>query len=129
MVIWLNVFVLTFQGEMIDRIEYHVEHAVDYVQTATQDTKKALKYQSKARRVSLTPYFEKPFSFSSKNQKLNNGVFMLCHIVVKKTKESESSVKLSTRIFWVFVLIVCHTSTRAIISVLTTTTTTTQSNS
>ena len=35
---------------MIDRIEYHVEHAVDYVQTATQDTKKALKYQSKARR-------------------------------------------------------------------------------
>jgi len=39
------------QGEMIDRIEYHVEHAVDYVQTATQDTKKALKYQSKARRM------------------------------------------------------------------------------
>lgn len=38
---------------MIDRIEYHVEHAVDYVQTATQDTKKALKYQSKARRVSV----------------------------------------------------------------------------
>lgn len=40
---------------MIDRIEYHVEHAVDYVQTATQDTKKALKYQSKARRVSFIP--------------------------------------------------------------------------
>ncbi|XP_050305154.1 syntaxin-1A isoform X4 [Anthonomus grandis grandis] len=38
------------QGEMIDRIEFHVEHAVDYVQTATQDTKKALKYQSRARR-------------------------------------------------------------------------------
>lgn len=41
---------------MIDRIEYHVEHAVDYVQTATQDTKKALKYQSKARRVSKILY-------------------------------------------------------------------------
>jgi len=41
------------QGEMIDRIEYHVEHAVDYVQTATQDTKKALKYQSKARRKKM----------------------------------------------------------------------------
>lgn len=39
---------------MIDRIEYNVEHAVDYVQTATQDTKKALKYQSKARRVRQT---------------------------------------------------------------------------
>ena len=46
---------------MIDRIEYHVEHAVDYVQTATQDTKKALKYQSKARRVSfLKLFFRKP---------------------------------------------------------------------
>ncbi|EAT38843.1 AAEL009304-PA [Aedes aegypti] len=45
------------QGEMIDRIEYHVEHAMDYVQTATQDTKKALKYQSKARRVSTLDDF------------------------------------------------------------------------
>lgn len=42
---------------MIDRIEYHVEHAMDYVQTATQDTKKALKYQSKARRVSTLDDF------------------------------------------------------------------------
>ncbi|XP_019903277.1 syntaxin-1A isoform X2 [Esox lucius] len=39
------------QGEMIDRIEYNVEHAVDYVERAVSDTKKAVKYQSKARRV------------------------------------------------------------------------------
>ncbi|XP_067136901.1 syntaxin-1A-like isoform X1 [Centruroides vittatus] len=38
------------QGEMIDRIEYHCEHARDYVESAKQDTKKALVYQSKARR-------------------------------------------------------------------------------
>jgi len=38
------------QGEMIDQIEYHVIHAVDYVESAKQDTKKAVKYQSKARR-------------------------------------------------------------------------------
>lgn len=44
---------------MIDRIEYHVEHAVDYVKTGTQDTKKALKYQSKARRVSQPIYFSR----------------------------------------------------------------------
>lgn len=37
---------------MIDRIEYNVEHAVDYVERAVSDTKKAVKYQSKARRVS-----------------------------------------------------------------------------
>lgn len=46
---------------MIDRIEYHVEHAMDYVQTATQDTKKALKYQSKARRVSSIDKFINAF--------------------------------------------------------------------
>lgn len=40
------------QGEMIDRIEYNVEHSVDYVERAVSDTKKAVKYQSKARRVS-----------------------------------------------------------------------------
>ena len=37
---------------MIDRIEYNVEHSVDYVERAVSDTKKAVKYQSKALRVS-----------------------------------------------------------------------------
>lgn len=37
---------------MIDRIEYNVEQSVDYVERAVSDTKKAVKYQSKARRVS-----------------------------------------------------------------------------
>lgn len=44
--------VRVLQGEMIDRIEYNVEHSVDYVERAVSDTKKAVKYQSKARRVS-----------------------------------------------------------------------------
>ncbi|XP_074932712.1 syntaxin-1B isoform X2 [Phalacrocorax aristotelis] len=43
------------QGEMIDRIEYNVEHSVDYVERAVSDTKKAVKYQSKARRLNLLP--------------------------------------------------------------------------
>ena len=42
---------------MIDRIEYHCEHARDYIETAVQDTKKALAYQSKARRVSFSFHF------------------------------------------------------------------------
>ncbi|XP_019922932.1 syntaxin isoform X2 [Magallana gigas] len=41
------------QGEMIDRIEYNVEQAVDYIETAKSDTKKAVKYQSKARRKKI----------------------------------------------------------------------------
>lgn len=45
------VCVCAFQGEMIDRIEYNVEHSVDYVERAVSDTKKAVKYQSQARKV------------------------------------------------------------------------------
>lgn len=41
------------QGEMIDRIEYHVDHAKDHVLTATQDTQKAKEYQSKARKKKI----------------------------------------------------------------------------
>ena len=106
---------LLAQGEMIDRIEYHVEHAVDYVQTATQvlnkhldnhwisflldqqvlflkivfqngetdlfvqDTKKALKYQSKARRV--RKLFKIQFclgSYLPKRSNLINVLFMFC---------------------------------------------------
>ena len=37
---------------MIDRIEHNVEQAAEFVQKAVVDTKKAVKYQSKARRVS-----------------------------------------------------------------------------
>ena len=42
------------QGEMVDRIEYNVEHAKEFVDRAVADTKKAVQYQSKARRVSHT---------------------------------------------------------------------------
>ncbi|XP_038844511.1 syntaxin-1B-like [Salvelinus namaycush] len=41
------------QGEMIDRIEYNVEHSVDFVERAVSDTKKAVKYQSQARKKKL----------------------------------------------------------------------------
>ena len=36
---------------MVDRIEYNVENSVNYVSSAVSDTKKAIMYQSKARRV------------------------------------------------------------------------------
>lgn len=43
----------SLQGEMVDRIEYNVEHAKEFVDRAVADTKKAVQYQSKARRVSV----------------------------------------------------------------------------
>ncbi|XP_057295038.1 syntaxin-like isoform X2 [Hydractinia symbiolongicarpus] len=41
------------QGEMIDHIETNVEQAAEYVQRAVVDTKKAVRYQSKARRKKI----------------------------------------------------------------------------
>merc|ERR1712088_710528 len=41
------------QGEMVNRIDAHVESAVEYTTRATNDTKKALEYQSKARRKKI----------------------------------------------------------------------------
>ncbi|XP_050985814.1 syntaxin-1A isoform X2 [Labeo rohita] len=38
------------QGDMIDRIEYNVDHTVDYIKDALLNTKKAVKYQSKSQR-------------------------------------------------------------------------------
>lgn len=37
---------------MIDRIEFHVGKAVEYVKAGTEDTRKALKLQREARKVS-----------------------------------------------------------------------------
>ncbi|XP_016108892.1 syntaxin-1A isoform X5 [Sinocyclocheilus grahami] len=41
------------QGDMIDRIEYNVDHSVDYIKDALLNTKKAVKYQSKAQRKKI----------------------------------------------------------------------------
>lgn len=38
---------------MVNRIDTHVESAVEYTTRATNDTKKALEYQSKARRKKI----------------------------------------------------------------------------
>lgn len=40
---------------MIDRIEFHVSSALEYVEEAVKDTKKAMEYQRKARRVCPQP--------------------------------------------------------------------------
>ncbi|XP_047284448.1 syntaxin-2 isoform X7 [Homo sapiens] len=45
----MAMFVET-QGEMINNIERNVMNATDYVEHAKEETKKAIKYQSKARR-------------------------------------------------------------------------------
>lgn len=45
-------FFSSLKGEMIDRIEFHVGKAVEYVKAGTEDTRKALKLQREARKVS-----------------------------------------------------------------------------
>ncbi|XP_076332532.1 syntaxin-like isoform X1 [Tachypleus tridentatus] len=41
------------QGEMVNRIEYQVQNTKDYIETVKKDTKKALVYQSKARKKKI----------------------------------------------------------------------------
>ncbi|RNA22046.1 syntaxin-1A isoform X2, partial [Brachionus plicatilis] len=41
------------QGEMIDRIEFNIQQSVDFILTANQDTKKAVKFQREARRKKI----------------------------------------------------------------------------
>lgn len=42
------------KGAMIDRIENNMDQSVGFVERAVADTKKAVKYQSEARRVSAS---------------------------------------------------------------------------
>ncbi|XP_035792020.1 syntaxin-1A-like isoform X4 [Anopheles albimanus] len=49
------------QGEMVDRIEYHVEKSTDYVTSGGENLVQAVKYMSKARKV------RQPFVFDPDN--------------------------------------------------------------
>lgn len=40
-----------FQGEMVNNIENNVSNAVEYIVSAKEETKKAVRYQKKSRRV------------------------------------------------------------------------------
>jgi hypothetical protein len=43
---------------MIDRIEFNISQSADYITAANQDTKKAVKFQQEARRVSCLDVLE-----------------------------------------------------------------------
>ena len=66
---------------MIDRIEYNVEQSVDYIETAKADTKKAVKYQSKARRVRYRFMFSVSFFHSLYDVKPFNLIRSLSYII------------------------------------------------
>ena len=38
---------------MIDRIEFNIQQSIDFITSANADTKKAIKFQQEARRVSF----------------------------------------------------------------------------
>jgi len=49
--------IIDVEGETIERVEGDIVESAGYVQSAKDDTKTAVKYQSKARRVSLFVHF------------------------------------------------------------------------
>lgn len=64
---------------MIDRIEYNVEHSVDYVERAVSDTKKAVKYQSQARKVKHYQQLH-PMSFNIMSIVYNDSLYIFENI-------------------------------------------------
>lgn len=72
----LSWVTFVFQGEMIDRIEYQVDHAVDYVDRANKDMKKAREYESKARKVRQSKLLIPKVYFVQKNQIWNDWEFL-----------------------------------------------------
>lgn len=46
-----------FQGDIVNNIEQNVSKSVDHVTVAKEQTKKAIKYQTKARKVNCTSVF------------------------------------------------------------------------
>lgn len=44
-------FLCVFQGDIVDNIEQNVSKSVDHVTVAKEQTKKAVRYQTKARKV------------------------------------------------------------------------------
>ena len=86
---------LIYQGEMIDRIEYHVDKSVKYVGKAMEDTKKALKYQSKARRVGILRVYLNHLSTTTYS--LNQELFLY-----------SLSLSLSLYFSLIFTLVICQ---------------------
>ena len=65
---------------MIDRIEFNVEQAAEFVQRAVVDTKKAVKYQSKARRVRCHSIARLKINNALKLSSLT--IHPFCHIII-----------------------------------------------
>lgn len=48
---FLIVVCVVFQGDIVDNIEQNVSKSVDHITVAQEQTKKAVRYQTKARKV------------------------------------------------------------------------------
>lgn len=59
---------MCLQGEMVNNIEVNVSNAAEYISKAKEETKKAVRYQKKSRRVSTSP--GSPASFGERNEKI-----------------------------------------------------------
>lgn len=84
---WL---VSPFQGEMLDNIELNVMHTVDHVEKARDETKKAMKYRSQARKVRFSFCLETRESilFATALSLSSPSVCFCCHHILRLGKGS-----------------------------------------
>ncbi len=83
---------------MIDRIEYNVDHTVDYIKDALLNTKTAVKYQSKAQRVSegyvsacCMSCLSSFLAFFLSHSLLWEALYVCCHMEIIDIKLANSS--------------------------------------
>lgn len=65
--VFFSFFLLLFffsQGEIIDNIEQNVSQSVDHIIQAKEETKKAVRYQTKARKVKCFAIYITNMTFS-----------------------------------------------------------------
>jgi t-SNARE complex subunit (syntaxin) len=60
-----NKIIFVPQGEVIDNIAKNMQTTVEYIEEAKAETKKAVVFQGKARRVRMTFFFIFGFNFDS----------------------------------------------------------------
>ncbi|KAJ7397874.1 hypothetical protein BTVI_131113 [Pitangus sulphuratus] len=92
----MAMFVET-QGEMINNIEKNVMNATDYVEHAKEETKKAVKYQSKARRKkAISHILEHGYSVQD-SPKANQSLSEVDKPLTKEQEEDKVSKKVNKK--------------------------------
>lgn len=101
--LYLTDLLCVFQGDIIDNIEQNVSKSVDHIIAAKEQTKKAVRYQTKARKVMYFSHLPHQFAcdlflffFSCLFSRYNKTFFTVWHIETTQCAYRSHSLALYT---------------------------------